>query len=63
MALLPTDADVGIDSMLKYSKEDAENEARESSELINTAQENLKTTIEGLLFPILKPQDYSLIWN
>lgn len=63
MAILPSDANVGIDSMLKYSKEDAENEARQSSELINTAQENLKATIEGLLFPILKAQDYSLVWN
>lgn len=63
MAILPSDADVGIDSMLKYSREDAENEARESSELINTAQENLKATIEGLLFPILKARGYSLVWN
>lgn len=63
MALLPSDADVGIDSMLRFSKEDAEREARESTELIRTAQENLKTTIEGLLFPILKAQGYSLAWN
>lgn len=63
MSILPSDANVGIDSMLKSSKEDAENEARESSELIKTAQENLKATIEGLLFPILKAQDYSLVWN
>lgn len=63
MAILPSDAGVGIDSMLKYSREDAENEARESSELINTAQENLKATIEGLLFPILKARGYSLVWN
>ena len=63
MALLPSDADVGIDSMLKYSKEDAEYEARESTELISTAQENLKTTIEGLLYPILKAQGYSLSWK
>ena len=63
MAILPSDADVGIDSMLTYSREDAENEARESSELINTAQENLKATIEGLLFPILKARGYSLVWN
>lgn len=62
MALLPSGVDVGIDSMLKYSKEDAETEARESTELINTAQENLKATIEGLLFPILKAQGYSLVW-
>ena len=63
MALLPSNADVGIDSMLKYSKEDAENEAKESTELINTAEKNLKATIEGLSYPILKPQGYSLVWN
>ncbi len=63
MALLPSNADAGIDSMLKFSKEDAEKEARQSSALISTAQENLKATIEGLLFPILKAQGYSLSWN
>ena len=63
MALLPSNADVGIDSMLRFSKEDAEREARESEELINTAQENLKATIEGLLYPILKAQGYSLTWE
>lgn len=63
MALLPSDANVEIDSMIKFSKEDAENEARESQELISTARDNLKATIEGLLFPILKNQGYSLVWN
>lgn len=63
MALLPSNADVGKDSMLRYSREDAENEAKESSELINTAKENLKAAIEGLCFPILKSQGYSLVWN
>ena len=63
MALLPSNADVGIDSMLKYSREDAEKEAQESTELINTARENLKATIEGLLYPILNPQGYTLRWN
>ena len=62
MALLPSDADVEIDKMLKYSKEDAENEARESTELLDIAQENLKATIEGLLYPILKSKGYSLSW-
>ena len=63
MALLPSNADVGIDSMLKYSREDAEKEAQESTELINTARENLKATIEGLLYPILNPQGYTLRWS
>ena len=63
MAILPSDADVDIGSMLKFSKEDAENEARKSEELISTAKENLKANIEGLLFPILKVQGYSLEWK
>ena len=63
MAILPSDADVGIDRMLKYSREDAEREARASTELISTAQENLKATVEGLLYPILKAQGYSLAWK
>ncbi len=63
MSLLPSDADVGIDSMLRYSKEDAEREARKSEELMNTAQDNLRATIEGLLYPILKARGYSLIWK
>ena len=63
MALLPTDADIGIDEMLKYSKEDAEREAMESDELIETARENLKMTIEGLLYPVLHAQGYSLAWK
>ena len=63
MALLPSDADVGIDVMLKYSREDAENEAKQSGELLTAARDNLKKTIEGLLFPLLEPQGYALVWN
>ena len=63
MALLPSNADVGIDSLLRYSRQDAENEAKESTELISIAQDNLKATIEGLLFPILKTHGYSISWN
>lgn len=63
ISVLPSNAAVGLDEMLKYSKEDAENEARESSELIATARENIQATIEGLLFPILKSEGYSLKWK
>ena len=63
MIVLPSDANIGLDTMLKCSKQDAEKEARESEELITTAQENLKATIEGLLFPIIKPEGYSLRWK
>ena len=63
MDTLPSDADVRVDTMLQCCKEDAENEARQSKELMDTARENLKATIEGLALPILRPQGYTIIWN
>lgn len=63
MAVLPSNADVGIDVMLKCSKEDAEKEAMESGELIAVARENLEAIIKGLLLPILKSQGYTLEFN
>ncbi len=63
MALLPSNANVELSRMLTCSKEDAEKEARESKELMKTASENLKAMIEGLLYPILNAEGYSLIWG
>jgi len=63
MALLPADADVGIDRMLRYCREDAESEAKKSEELFSTARENLQSTIHGLLYPILKAKGYTLMWK
>ena len=60
MSVLPSNTDVAIADMLKYSKEDAEKEATESGELKNVARENLESTIKALLLPILKPQGYTL---
>ena len=62
MATLPSDADIRINEMLICGEKDVEREARQSSELMDTAQRNLKATIEGLAFPILKPKGYSIIW-
>ena len=63
MVLLPSDTVIELDTMRKYSKEDAENEAKNSAELISTAKDNLKATIEGLLSPIRKIGGYSLEWK
>lgn len=61
--VLPSDADIGIVDMLKYSKEDAEKEAMESGELKVVARENLEAVIKGLLLSILKPQGYTLVFE
>ena len=63
IAVLPSNADVRLDYMLKFSKEDAENEARESDTLMDTARENVQAIIEGLIYPILKPEGFTLKWK
>lgn len=63
MTLLPNDAKVGLASMLKASKDDVEREAAASAELVNTARDNLQAVIEGILYPVLNAQGYSLRWQ
>lgn len=63
MAVLPSNADIQVAEMLKYSKEDAEKEATASGELKAVARENLESTIKALVLPILKPQGFSLEFN
>ena len=63
MTVLPANADVEPHVLLKYSKADALREAEESEELLSAARDNLKATIEGLLYPILKAQGYTLAWK
>lgn len=63
MSVIPSHEEVRLDRMLKYSKADAESEARASGALISAARENLKATIEGLLYPVLKTQGYELTWE
>lgn len=62
-AFLPEKTDIEVDRVLKCCREDAEKEAAQSEALITTAQENLKETIEGLAFPILKANGYTLKWK
>ena len=45
------------------AEEDAEREAKESGALKETAEENAKSIIEGLLYPILESQKYKLVWE
>lgn len=62
LSFIPSDTKVELDVVLKSCKEDAEREAMESSGLIETAENNLKSIIEGLLRPIVAPEGYDIIW-
>lgn len=63
MAVLPSNAEIGVDLMLKASKADSEEEAKNSQELFKVARENTQSAIRGLLLPILEPEGYSLIFK
>lgn len=63
LSFIPSNPKAELSTILRVCKEDAEREAMESSELVETAEENLKSIIEGLLYPILSPQGYSIVWN
>lgn len=60
MTVLPSDANIEIDEMLKCCTEDAEKEASSSKTLRDTAYDNLISSIKGLLFPIIKEKGYTL---
>ena len=48
--------------ILELCKKDALDEAAESKELYQTAEENIQSAIEALLSPILKNAEYTIQW-
>ena len=63
MLVMPEKAKIELAEMLTWCEEDARNEALATGELMTAAEENLKTSIEGLLYPILTPKGYILKWS
>ncbi len=63
LSFIPSNPKAELSTILTTCKEDAEREASESGELLDAAEENLKSIIEGLLTPILSPQGYKIIWK
>lgn len=63
ISFIPDNAKVEIKDALVACEEDAICESEKSAELINSARENFKSIIEGLLDPVLKPTGYRIIWE
>lgn len=63
LSFIPTDTTIEIKEALTVCKNDAAKEAKESSELLESARENLKSIIEALLYPVLTPQGYHIVWE
>lgn len=54
--------DISLKDVITLCKEDVMKNAAESEVLYETAEENLKAVIEGLLKPILDNENYEIVW-
>ena len=60
---MPGKIDVELKTILSECKEDAEKEASRSTELLNTAEENVQSIIEALTYPLLEQDGYKIVWE
>lgn len=63
LSFIPDDTKKDLKDILTACKEDASKEASKSKELIESAEENIKSIIEALLYPVLDANGYTIIWN
>ncbi len=59
---IPQNPNVNLKAAMSACKEDAQHEAEKSEKLIQTAEENLKSIIEALLYPIVEDAGYNIEW-
>lgn len=60
---MPLNASVEMKDVIAICKQDAESEIRETGQIQKTAKENLKTTVEALLVPLLADSEYEIKWT
>lgn len=60
---MPENADYNFKDVLAACKNDAQREVKKTDIIYDTAEQNLKQTVEGLLLPVTEPKGYEIIWN
>ncbi len=60
---IPEDAKVDPKEAFTVCEEDAKKEATNNKELMSVAKSNAKNTIEGLLLPLIKEDNYKIVWK
>lgn len=60
---LPGNASIDLREVLDICKADMQSEASQNTDLLKTAESNLRSTIEALLMPILGSNGYSISWD
>ena len=60
---IPENTSIELKEVLTVCENDALEEAKKSEELMNVAKDNLKNTVEALLYPITEANGYKIIWE
>lgn len=63
LSYIPKNPKLQLNEIIDLCKKDAQEEGNQSEELKEVAKNSLKTTIQGLITPLLAQEEYSLEWN
>lgn len=63
LSFMPSDVKADLADVLSACEEDALREAKSSGSLLEMAEENLKDTINALIYPLLDSDGYNVIWD
>ena len=62
-SFIPTNTDIEMKELIKVCEDDAIKKVSERLKIKDVAKENAKSTIEGLLLPLLEGNNYQIIWK
>ena len=63
LSFIPQNTKIEMRDIVVTCEEDAKKKVQERVEMLDIAKENAKTTIEGLLLPIIEESGYKIVWK
>lgn len=63
LSFIPEDTKIEMREALLACENDVQDEVVASTELYDSAEENLKDIIEALIYPIVEPVEYEIVWE
>ena len=63
ISFIPENTNIDLKTALTACENDIMQEVQASDELFDTAEDNLKSTIEAMLLPLITDTDYKLVWG
>ena len=63
ISFIPENAGIDLKTALTACEDDILQEVQASHDLFDTAEDNLKGTIEAMLLPLISDSGYTLVWE